>query len=136
MRGGGAQDAERRDQVDAEHGQVLLVGGFLDDVVPGVAGVVDDDVEAAKVFHGGADETIGKAGLGHAAIDRDRLAAGCLDFGDDRVTRRGVEIVDHDTSALAGKLERDGAADAASRTRDECDFSLEFRHLVSLLRAR
>ena len=48
VRGGGAQDAERRHQVDAQHGQVLLVGGFLDDVVPGVAGVVDDDVEAAE----------------------------------------------------------------------------------------
>ncbi len=43
---GGAQDAERRGQVAVQDGVPLLVGHLLDHVVPGVAGVVDDDVDA------------------------------------------------------------------------------------------
>ena len=50
-------------EVDVEHGLELLVGHLLDRRVPGVAGIVDDDVEPAECIDGGADEPIGKARL-------------------------------------------------------------------------
>jgi hypothetical protein len=45
-----------------EHGLELLVGHFLDRRVPGITGVVDDDVETTKLFHRGADKTIANPG--------------------------------------------------------------------------
>ena len=95
-----------------EHGLKLFVGHLLDRRVPGVAGVVDDDIESAERLHRGGDEAIGKASLGDAAVDRDGFAAGGLDFGGDRIAWRRVEIVDHDLGAFAGEFQRDGAADA------------------------
>jgi len=43
------KDPERRFQVDIEHRVELLVAHLLDQAVPSVAGVVDDDVDAPKV---------------------------------------------------------------------------------------
>ena len=68
----------------------------------------------------------------NAAVDRDGLAAGGLDFGGNGVARRGIEIVDHDLCALAGELQRNGAADAAARSGDQRDFSLELGHAIFL----
>ena len=67
-----------------------------------------------KCLHRRADEAVGEPGFRNAAVDRDRLAARRLDFGGDRVARRGVEIVDDDLRAFACELQRDGAADAAA----------------------
>jgi hypothetical protein len=50
--------------VDVEHGLELLVCGFLDDRVPGVAGVVDDDVEGAEGGEGGGYEGVRSRGEG------------------------------------------------------------------------
>ena len=117
--GSGAQDAERRDQVDIEHREVLFVGSFLDDVVPGIAGVVDDDVEAAECGERGIDELLRKVRSGDVAREVRGEAAGLLDgflsFGG----RVGIEIVDHDGSAGCGELLGDGAADAAARAGNE-----------------
>ena len=63
----GAQDAKRRRQVAVEHRVPLLVGHLLDHVVPGVAGVVDDDVQALVFADGGADEALGEIRRGDAA---------------------------------------------------------------------
>ena len=44
-----ADHAERDDGVDVEHRLELLVGHLVDDAVPGVAGVVDEDVDLAEL---------------------------------------------------------------------------------------
>ena len=87
---------------------------LLDRRVPGVAGIVDDDVETAEGFDGGVDEAIGEARFGDAAVDRDGFAARRPDFGSHGVARLGVEIVDDDARALAREFQRDGASDAAA----------------------
>jgi hypothetical protein len=69
-----------------EHGLELLVGHFLDRRVPGITGIVDDDVEAAQLFHRSADKTIGKPCVGNAAVDGDGLAARGDDFSGDRTS--------------------------------------------------
>ena len=55
-----AHDAEGRGQVDVQHGVPLLVRHLLDDVVPGIAGIVDDDVEPALAVDAGRDEAFGE----------------------------------------------------------------------------
>ena len=100
---------------------------------PGVAGIVDDDVEPAESIGGGLDEAIGKARFGDAAVDRDGFAAGRLDLVSHGVARRGIEVVDDDARAFAGEFQGDGPSDAAARSRDQGDLSLELGHLDILL---
>src|SRR5471030_3139948 len=78
----GAQDAEGRGGVHVEHGVPLLVGHFLDDSVPGVAGIVDDDVDAAELVQCGLDDTRAEIRRRHVAEATDGVAAECLYFGD------------------------------------------------------
>jgi hypothetical protein len=50
------------------------------------------------------DEAIGEAGLGHAAVDGDRLTAhDALISADDRIAGLGIEVVDDDARALASR---------------------------------
>ncbi len=44
----GANDSKRRGQMNIYHCVPLLVGHVLNDRIPSVAGVVDDDVDAAE----------------------------------------------------------------------------------------
>ena len=117
--------------MDVEHGLELLVGHLLDRRVPGVAGIVDDDVEPAEGVGCSSHEAVGKARLGDAAVDRDGIATRRPDLVGNGVTRRGIKIVDDDARALAGELERNGPSDAAPGSGDQRDLSFEFGHQVS-----
>ena len=85
----------------------LLVAHLLDHVVPGVAGVVDDDVEAAELLDRRVDEALGKAVLRHAADAGHRLAAGGFDRRDRFLRRGGIKIVDYHAGAFGGEFEGD-----------------------------
>ncbi|MCY1438861.1 hypothetical protein D9M71_550770 [compost metagenome] len=126
---GRTQDAERRGQVAVDNGVPLLVGHLLDDVVPGVAGVVDDDVDATIVLHGGLDETVSEVGSGHTADAGHSLATGVADFCNDVFGRSSVEIIDHDLGAVSGQLQGDATTDTAAGTGDQGDFTFDFFHL-------
>jgi hypothetical protein len=127
------RNPERGHEVDVEHGLELLVRHLLDRRVPGVAGIVDDDVEPAERIGGGLDEAIGKARFGDAAVDRDGFAARRLDLVSHGVARRGIEVVDDDARPFAGEFQGDGPSDAAARSGDQGDLSLELGHLEILL---
>ncbi len=49
------------------------------------AGIVDENIEAAEVFDGLCDSVLHGFRIGAVGPDRQRLAAGCLDLGDDRL---------------------------------------------------
>jgi hypothetical protein len=71
VRGERPGDAEGHDGVDVEHRLELLVGHPVDDAVPGVAGVVDDDVDAPKASTAAATSSVGRLRLGQVAgVDR------------------------------------------------------------------
>jgi hypothetical protein len=53
--------------VDVQHGLELLVGGLLDDRIPGVACVVDDDVDRAEGVERRIDDGGGRGGVGEVA---------------------------------------------------------------------
>ena len=68
----GAQDAERRGQMHVENRVPLVVGHLLDHAVPGVAGVVDEDVAAAEAVDRGLDDALAEVGRGDVAVARCR----------------------------------------------------------------
>ena len=98
----------------------LLVGHFLDHAVPGIAGVVDDDVDALIFAQRRADEAIRKVGRGHAAATGGGLTTGGAEFIDDLLGWFGIEIVDDHPCTLGREFMRDGATDAAARSGNEC----------------
>ena len=53
--------------MNVEHGLELLVGCLLDDVVPGVSGVVDDNIQRAEPRHSRADQFLREFGCGNIA---------------------------------------------------------------------
>ena len=106
---GSAQDAERCGEVAVDDRVPLLVAHLLDHVVPGVAGVVDDDVDRAEVVDRGLDEAIGEIGRRDAADAGDGFTAQGTDFSDHFFGRAGVQVVDHDARAVAGQLQGDTA---------------------------
>jgi hypothetical protein len=74
VRSRGADDPEGHDGVDLEHGLELLVGHLVGHAVPGVAGIVDDDVELAELVDGLLDELVAHAGLREIAAEDGGLA--------------------------------------------------------------
>ncbi len=111
------RNAEGCDEVDVEHGLKLLVGGFLDDGVPGVAGVVDDDVNGAEGVEGGVDKCGGSGGVGEVSAEVPDAGVGVVGaaeggFGFEQGGL--VEVVEHDVGSGGEQALGDGAADAAS----------------------
>src|SRR5690606_9417975 len=96
-----------------------------DDVVPGITGVVDDDVERAEAFAGGAHEFIGETGGGDVAGQAFGAPAGgahrALGFGGAAV----IQVVDHHGGARGGQLLRDGSSDTPSGPGDDGALSFE-----------
>ena len=129
----GAQDAERRRQMDVEDGVPLLVGHLLDDRVPGVAGIVHHDMAAAEGVDRGLDDAVAEVGLGDVAGAGHRLAAQLLDLGDGLLGRRVVDVVDHHPGAVAHQAQRDLLADAAARAGDDRHLAIHLTHVSSLL---
>ena len=120
VRGGRADDAEGRHQVDVEHLLKPVVAHLVDGRVQRVARVVDDDVDLAPGVEGRLDERLGRALRGqvsgvHRGLARDGV----------RRLLRGVtvEVVDDDLGAVLGQQLRRCLADAARAAGDD-------RHLV------
>jgi hypothetical protein len=109
VRGRRADDPEGDDRVDIQHRLELLVGHLVRHAVPGVAGVVDDDVDLAELVDGLLHQRVRHALLGEVASEDRGLAAdlGCGLLGD-----VAVQVVDQDPGALLGEQLCGGAADA------------------------
>src|SRR5262249_37983430 len=127
----GAQDAERRGQVDVEDGVPLLVAHLLDNRVPGVAGVVHNHMAAAEGVDRGLDDAVAEVGLGDVAVAGHCLAAHLLDLGDGLLGRRLVYVVDHHLRAIAHQAQRDLAADASARAGDDSHPPIQLTHCPS-----
>ena len=104
-----------------------LVRGVNDGIARDkVAGVVDEDVEAAEGRLGFGHEALDHAAFGDVALEQDGPAAGLLDVSGYR--RRFVPaspVVDRNMSAAAAKRASDRRADAAARARDQAGLVLK-----------
>jgi len=92
--------------VHVENRVPLVIRHLLDHAVPGVARVVDNDVEAAELVDRGGDEALPEVGVGDAPDARDRLAARSENIGGGLPGRFFVEVVDHDARSLAREFQR------------------------------
>jgi len=116
-----AQNAERRFEVHIEDVVPLLVSHLLQHAVPGVAGVVDDDVDAAEGLDSGSHEAVGEGGVSDAADAGHGAATGVGDIGSRLRRDVVVEVVDHDARSRGRQLQRDFATDTATRAGHERD---------------
>jgi hypothetical protein len=126
--GSSPQDSKRRSHVDIDHRVPLLVGGLLDHAVPGVASVVDDNVDAGEALERGADEALPELRVGDVADACDRLGADLPKIVDRVIGDCRVQVVDHNARALTAKFERNLSSDAAPGSRDEGNLSVKFGH--------
>lgn len=128
-----AQDAERGRDMDGQHRLELLVRHSLNDVVPGIARVVYDDVERPESVHGSCDDTVAEIRRGHVACADHGGAAIGGDLGRSGVGDISVEIVDDQFRTLGRELPGNCLADALAGSGDDRHLSLEFAcHWVSL----
>ncbi|MCY1418738.1 hypothetical protein D9M71_343060 [compost metagenome] len=116
-----------------DDGVPLLVRHLLDHVVPGVAGVVDDDVDAAVVLDSGLDEAIGEVDSGHAAYAGDSFTASGTDLGNHFLGRSGVQVVDDHLGAVARQLQGYFTTDATAGAGYQGDFTFELFHCSVLV---
>ncbi len=122
--------------MNIEHGLKLLICGLLNDVVPGVAGIVDDDVERPESSHGGGDQFLRKIGRRDISGQRLRVAAGLIDQHSGFENRIAIQIVQHHLRAGLGQLPRDHAANAAPRSGDQRRAALQVEKHVHLYSTR
>src|SRR5439155_23599458 len=115
----------------------LLLGHVDEHPVAQDAGVVDEDVEAAKALHGRVDQALGTLPVGHVVAVGDSLAARGADLfdhlagGTGRRTAAvdlGSQVVDDDLGALAGILQGVAPADAATGAGDDDDAAVTDSH--------
>ena len=102
---GGAHEAEGRRRVHVDDRGPLLVSHLVDYPVPGVAGVVDDDVDlAVAVLRCGFDQLVHVGGVGHVARDGDGGTRVCIiDFLGGLVGLCGIDVADDDFGAFVGE---------------------------------
>jgi hypothetical protein len=106
-------EAEAGVEVDLDDLVPLGVGCLARGLGVAVAGVVDQDVEAAELGLDAIDRRVGGGDVGGVEGERRRPAAGRHDRGARRRDAGFVAAVDHDMSAAAGERQRHGAPQAA-----------------------
>ena len=109
----------------ASHSSSLML---IEHAVAQDAGVVDEDVEAPEGVDRRVDEVLGALPVGDVVGVGDRLAARCLDLGDDVVRRaligasalvRAAAVVDHDLGALGSEEQGMFAPEPTSGSGDD-----------------
>jgi hypothetical protein len=110
---------------DVEHGLELAVGHLVDDAVPGIAGVVDQDVELAEAVDRRLDELLGHPVRGQVAREQRGLT---VDLRGRLLGALGVEVVDEHARAVLGQELRRRPADAARRPGDDRGLAVQNAH--------
>ena len=110
-----ANDPERCGQVHIDHRVPLLICHILNDCIPRVACVVDDDVDSAERLGASLDEAIREIDLGDATGAYHRTAANSGDLISSRLRNVGVDIVDDNRSAVIGEKLCDALSYPATR---------------------
>ena len=131
-RGAGGEEAAV--QVDRQH--LLPVGELelVDRVDDLHAGVGDQDVQRAEVFHHLIGAGLDRRLVGDVHGDAERLAAGLDDGRGGGLRRLPVDVADRHLGAFLGVELGDRLADAAGRAGDQGDLAVETVHGCFLLR--
>jgi len=125
VRGGCAHGGERAAQVDVDDQVEVFVGHLPQHGVAQDSRVGHDDVEAAQVLHGRADELVRRLRGSHGRDHGDGATARLLDGLLGRRGRIGVDVVHDDGRTAAGELLRIGETESSTRSGDDGDFAVE-----------
>ena len=133
--------------VDGHQGIPIRLGGVDHGACKAIAGVVDENVEAAVLGDGTLDHPGDFALPAHVHRQRRGAIAGSADLVHDALRRRGVPIRYDNRGALGCEELRRLMPDAGSGTCDDCDLAFQFHleprvdfharpHLVTVSRER
>lgn len=106
-------DVEETLDVEVDHPLPFLDVGIEGRAEQHQAGVVDDGVEAAELGDRALDQGLGGGAVGDVGLDRERLAAGVVDFLDQFLQSVVATGGDGDGRAVGGEPLRGRLADAA-----------------------
>eukprot|EP00128_Syssomonas_multiformis_P000968 Colp12_sorted_trinity150504_noHs@35954 len=133
LQGGDGVAAAEPDTLHVDvHGEIphiLLSGHGV--VISGVhdAGVVEDDVQLAKLLLGSSDHVLDLLGLGDIAVDVEGGArVRSVDLVRDGLASLVVDIGHHDLCTFSGEEARGLGTDAAASTSDDGNLSLKSVH--------
>ena len=139
-RRGGPKDGEGALQVGRDHRIPLLFAHVEEHPFAEDARHADDAVDLAKAIDRGLHDARAARHFGDAIGVGNGLAAEGFDLGDHGIghltgrllsVHRDAVIVDHDLCALPGRVECDGASDAAARACDCDDLAVQISHISS-----
>ncbi|EPE07043.1 transcription factor tfiiic complex subunit [Ophiostoma piceae UAMH 11346] len=123
---GSTDQAERCLGMQVQDVVPLLVAHLVDDAVPGVAGVVDDNMDLAVAERSGlGNELVNVLLLEEVARHRNGLAARLVDGLGNGLGLGGVNVGDDDLGALGGKEAGALGTDALGSAGDDGDLALE-----------
>ena len=126
VRSGGADEVEGRGAVQTDNGVPLLVRRLVNDAVPRVAGIVDNDVDLAVAKLGGATDQRGNVvAVQHITSDGDGLATRRGDSVGDGLALAGVNVGDNHLGAFFGEETGGLGADALTAASDDGDLAGE-----------
>src|SRR6516225_3687395 len=126
MRSGGLGTEKRGFQVGVERSIPGSFGGFPEFGLQEVRRAVDEDVEVAETSYGAVDEFLDRANVAEFRGEGGGFRAEFLDFLDELVgCGCGFSVVNGEVDAFLGKAERDRAAKALCRSRDQSHAAVE-----------
>src|SRR5439155_16409977 len=124
----------------ADHRVELRLFHLEQALVPQDAGVVHEDVEGAETIDGGLDDSLRLVELAHISVVGDGFTPRGFDllarlrgriFGSAATVDVDTGVVDDDLGAVRCELHRDPTTDAASRTGNDGDPTIQKTHVVS-----
>jgi hypothetical protein len=132
-----AADIESALEVHGDHCIPLRLGHIEDHAISQDAGHVDNDVDAAKLFHRLVDHLLGLVIFRDVAIVSHSMTARGLDFINDLLRGRGIlplacerntQVVDDDRCTFACQRHCHAAPDPSPGARDERCLAIQFSH--------
>ncbi|MNE53823.1 hypothetical protein D3C80_1485710 [compost metagenome] len=100
----------------------------LDTLTPGIACVVDNDVDTTEGIDCCGYQMLSEALGGDAANAGHGLPAFCLDLRNHALRRVCIQIIDYHPCPLGGQFQGDTATNAAAGAGNDCGFSSKFLH--------
>ncbi|GCC49665.1 hypothetical protein chiPu_0034031, partial [Chiloscyllium punctatum] len=102
-----------------------------------IAGIVDQNVDRAEGLLGFADHRPHRGEIGDVGLQRDRLAAGGVDFARDLLCAfKEVIIDDNARRVVRGEMQRDLAPDALARTGDQRHLAVQIKDITHTFLSR
>ena len=103
----------------------------MNHVVPGITGIIDDDVQTAETFDRGIDQFFTQIPPDHVACTGKGFSTRVIYCFDNLVRWLCVEVIDYYSCACASQFVRNSLADTTAGTGYERYFSFQYFHILA-----